>query len=103
MRTYKKGPSILGMIQRLKLTKEQATELKGMMDRGLVFATLNRANELLNGYGREYLTPTDRYEGVEFVNMGDTYATTLMFDHAKDGFTIGNWGDLVERQPWRFV
>ena len=103
MLTYKKGPSIMGMIMRLKLTKEQATELKGMMDRGLVFATLDRANELLDGHGREYLYPVGNYEGVEYINKGDTYATTLMFDFAKDGFAIGSWGDLVERQPWRFA
>ena len=34
--------------------------------------------------------------------MGDTYDTTLLYDHKTGRFSVGSWGDIVERQPRRF-
>lgn len=31
-----------------------------------------------------------------YVNLGDTYARTFIRDHARGGYLIASWGDLVE-------
>jgi hypothetical protein len=103
MLTPKKGPSVARMVKFLGVTKEQATELKELMNEGYVHRTLNLADKMLDGCGREYLEPSDGGNGVDYVNMGETYATTFMFDFAKDKFIVGSWGDLVETQPRRFA
>jgi hypothetical protein len=102
MLTRKSSPSVARMVKSLGITKAQATELKNLMNEGYVFATLNLADKYLNGYGREYLYSSDGSSGVDYVNMGDTYVTTFMFDFAKNRFLVGSWGDLVETQPRRF-
>jgi len=99
----KKGPSVARMIRLLGLSKAEATELKTLMNEGYVYATLNRAEKLLGAYGREYLTPYEGGNGVAYIDLGDTYVTTFMFDFAKDKFIVGSWGDLVETQPRRFA
>lgn len=70
---------------------------------------LDDANLLLKGYGVEALTGRwntyDRYYAniqILYVNLGDTYKTTLLYDAEKDKFSIGAWGDIVETQPKRF-
>jgi hypothetical protein len=100
MSTPKKGPSVARMVKFLGVTKAQATELKNLMNAGLVTRTLARADIMLDGYGRDELpSPSGR---VIYVDMGDTYNMTLMFDWSKDKFIVGSWGDLVEAQPRRF-
>ena len=101
MFTRKSGPSVARMVKFLGLSKAQATELKNLMNAGFVTRTLARADTMLNGCGREELpSPSGR---VIYINRGDTYDTTLMFDWAKDKFIVGSWGDLVEAQPRRFA
>jgi len=102
MRFRNPGPSVARMVKVLNITKAQAAELKALMEDGYVHRTLERADEIL-GFGREYLTPSDGGNGVDYVNTGDTYTPTLMFDYEKSRFLLGSWGDLVERQPSRFV
>lgn len=36
----------------------------------------------------------------EYVNMGDTYATTLIYRRATDNLFISNYGDIVEKARW---
>lgn len=64
---------------------------------------LETANELLYGYGVEYIrhkddTWRDRY-GLEYVNTGGSYDTTIIWDHKRERMIIGSWGDIVERAP----
>lgn len=64
-------------------------------------ALLERANELVNGYGVEYISHRDddmrhRY-GLEYVNTGGTYDTTFVWDHKRERLLITSWGDIVER------
>jgi hypothetical protein len=40
--------------------------------------------------------------GLEYVNMGDPYDTTLIYDLSTGRFYVGAWGDWVERYPKRF-
>lgn len=103
MRFRNPGPSVARMVKVLGVTKAQATELKNLMEEGYVYRVLRRADEALNGHGVEYLTPSDGGNGVDYVNMGETYAPTLMFDYKTNRFVVSSWGDLVERQPRRFA
>lgn len=48
--------------------------------------------ETIGGDDDDFRTPPP----FEYLNAGDTYATTLIFDRGKDEITIGCWGDLVE-------
>jgi len=101
------GPSVQRMMDFLKISKEQASALKAMMDDGKSVSTILReADRLLNGHGVEYIqshADTMRsQDGLSYVNMGDTYDTTLLYDHKTGRFSVGSWGDIVERQPRRF-
>ena len=50
--------------------------------------------EALGGSGREGYAPP-----YEYLNAGDTYATTLIYKRATDTLSIGSWGDIAERHP----
>lgn len=54
---------------------------------------LHAIGELIGGFGIEALG--DKYE---YVNMGDTYATTLIYSSDQDRLFIGSWGDFVESE-----
>lgn len=62
---------------------------------------LEEADEKFNlgGFGVEGFTLKeydDPNESINYINMGDTYDWTLMFDSRTDRFLVGSWGDLVE-------
>ncbi len=62
---------------------------------------LDAVNHIIGGYGVEALGPgsgSGHAPPYEYVNMGDTYATTIIYKHATDALSIGNWGDIVERE-----
>ena len=100
------GPSLKTLDDRLNLGGEEGKSLKYFMQAGQRQAALDYANELLGGNGIEYIESqqdTMRHrEGLSYVNMGDTYDTTLIYDHATGRFYVGAWGDWVERYPKRF-
>ena len=68
--------------------------------------TLKTVSVLLHGYGVEYLpSKLDTYSkgvGLEYVNMGETYAPTILYDCLRKRFICGSWGDIVESAPTRF-
>jgi len=106
-----RGPSIESLKKYLKLKKQDATMLKSYIsgvDRrapGIHPDTaLNFANKVMNGYGVEAVRDeniwVDNYwhnTGLLYVNMGDTYKTTLCYDTDKGTFFIGSWGDWAEK------
>jgi hypothetical protein len=64
---------------------------------------MSALSEIVGGFGEEslhgkgqdkYGTAWPRYR---YVNMGDTYATTLILNTDTGSVTIGCWGDLAER------
>lgn len=66
-----------------------------------VTVALHVINELVGGYGVEGLGPGrsgDYAPPYEYINMGDTYATTLIYDRDKDELFIGTWGGVVEEE-----
>lgn len=52
---------------------------------------LSAINEIIGGYGVEY------EKGIgSFVNMGDTYATTII-RRAPNHYIVSDWGSIAER------
>ena len=63
----------------------------------------------LFGYGVEYVKSADdgyrvgdQY-GVDYINMGDPYVSTLCYDCKTDTWSVGCWGNWVEMYPRRFA
>ncbi len=62
---------------------------------------LKRANEVMHGHGVEPMSgqPDNKTITVAlYVNMGDTYSSTIVYDCLSDKFYVGSWGDWFE---WR--
>jgi hypothetical protein len=92
------GPSVKVMVERLGLGKTDAQHLKDMMVMGAP-RILQMADSMMNGYGVERIPGRP---GLMYVNMGNTYDTTLIYDYKTSRFVVSSWGDIVERQPRRF-
>jgi hypothetical protein len=70
---------------------------------------LEVANTEMGGYGVEAV----RAEGawipfwldcvLQYVNMGDTYDTTLLYDTHKGKFMVGSMGDWVESTKYKTI
>lgn len=89
-----RGPSIDSLQKKLGITKSAATTIKRAMDNGKPKIALNLAEKAMGGYGVESLYPD--YPDFHYVNMGDTYSTTLCYNG--NMFHIGSWGDYVEKR-----
>ena len=66
---------------------------------------LSLADTYMDGHGVEYLRPdfkhgygTGEPKGAYYVNMGDTYEATLIYDALKNDFLVGSYGDFVEAE-----
>ena len=67
----------------------------------------------LNGeaetFGVEYIAHrddgwrVDDQYGIEYLNTGDTYTATLLFDHHKQTWRVCSWGDIVEARPNHYI
>lgn len=60
---------------------------------------MDRANDTLRGSGVESVRLETRRGPdlvFDYVNFGDTYDTTLVYDHHANRFRITSWGDMVE-------
>jgi hypothetical protein len=69
---------------------------------------LDRINTLLHGYGVEVIRGkhVNNYYGnvnLLYVNMGDTYTTTIIYDTKTDRWICSDWGTLVECSPRRYA
>ena len=68
--------------------------------------TLQSVSTLLHGYGVEYAPSKQdthgKGRGLEYVNMGDTYAMTIIYDCLHGRFVCAAWGDIVESERNRF-
>jgi hypothetical protein len=64
---------------------------------------LSAANDLLDGFGVEPLETQEEWETLtsgprrEYINMGETYAVTLIYDHDHGRFFLASYGDVVEQ------
>lgn len=59
--------------------------------------TLESISSVIGGFGVETIPqgPNSRSPEIVYVNMGDTYDTTVMW--VDGNFRVGCWGDIVER------
>jgi hypothetical protein len=64
-----------------------------------VTVALHGINEIMGAHGVEPLGPVEMHYGppFEYINMGDTYVATLVYDRDKDRLFISSWGDIAER------
>lgn len=109
------GPSIKRIQETLRLLPEAARELKVEIERAYARQThdaydkvLELANRLLEAHGVEAIEGEDyidRYYGnivALYVNMGDTYVGTILFNTITERFTLEGWDDFVERNEKRY-
>jgi hypothetical protein len=63
---------------------------------------MDEANEILDGHGVEAVQGDERVSAfwqrtiLLYVNLGDTYDTTLCYSTEDNEFFVGSWGDFVE-------
>ena len=62
-------------------------------------------NEIMDESGVEAVGLDSAYisrttEGIYYINRGDTYDQTVIYDFACDKFVINSWGDYVEHHYW---
>lgn len=57
---------------------------------------LEAINEITDGHGVEYIKKNGKI-AIEYVNMGDTYTPTIVFNRETWTFRCCCWGDIVER------
>jgi hypothetical protein len=66
----------------------------------LMFAILD---SMLHTCGVAYIAhkDDDEYEalGLSYLNTGDSYAPTIVYDHKDDEWMIISWGDIIEERP----
>lgn len=86
--------------QALCITEVEAAEVVSLMiDRSAGPRNrLARINKIVRGYGVEpnHPEPPFRTYGGDYVNMGDTYATTVLYDEERDRMLLMTWGDWLE-------
>jgi hypothetical protein len=57
---------------------------------------MHALNAELETFGVEYIKGKGRSRSIEYLNTGDTYATTII--RFSDGqYRVSSWGDIVER------
>ena len=63
---------------------------------GYAYRLMTAINEIMGGYGVEAIFQGEepRYE---YINLGETYATTIMRNVATGRVFVSSWGDVVER------
>jgi len=88
-----RSPSVESLKKKLKIPLGTAQLIKQACNHGKVMYALRLANDAMKGYGVESLYP--EYPSFYYVNMGDTYDTTLYYNG--NSIMIGSWGDYVER------
>lgn len=62
---------------------------------------MHAINALIEGHGIEH-APAEKGPGFDYVNMGDTYAATIVYDYKTGRFSVTTVGDVIERNPRRF-
>lgn len=102
------APSVKTLTERLGVEKITAMEIrliiKGWQKDGSrvsgVMRKLGLISELINGNGVEAIRTVDDTQndffGIEYVNMGETYAETICYDWKAGRWLCCSWGSIVE-------
>lgn len=40
--------------------------------------------------------------GISYLNTGDSYCSTICYDHGRDRWSLSCWADFVERYPHKY-
>ena len=68
---------------------------------------LHALNAEAETHGVEYIAHRDdslrETLGLEYLNTGDSYASTIIFDHARRSWRVTSWGDVVEARPNQYT
>lgn len=82
------------------VTRAQANSLRDLMENASVEHVLRSASRMMDGFDVEYIRSNNDTmrtpDGLDYVNMGDTYDLTLIYDHGKGKYVVSSWGDIVE-------
>jgi hypothetical protein len=104
-------PSAKTIMTGLNVDKKTAETIRRYMRNYSPWKALKFANALIEGaMGVEYIPAAhesmdavnEPYSGLDYLNFGDSYTTTLLFDHKKERYYVCAWGDIVENSPRRF-
>lgn len=116
-----KAPSQKALISSLNIAAEQATTVRGLI-RGEICTRdtekfpksnsyfskcyhepcrlariLECLNECIGAHGVECIGEARTYgPPAEYLNTGDTYSATILFDHIAGNFKLTTWGDWYE-------
>jgi tetrahydromethanopterin S-methyltransferase subunit G len=91
--------------------KKKALEIRNLMkdadNYDEIDEALNDINEILKCYGVESIQDNDFYGyycdiGILYVNTGETYDFTVLYDTRQERFLITSWGNIVESDEERF-
>lgn len=93
-------PSVktLSRIEGINRDPSTPRKLRKVLERDLALRVrLGIADGIIGGTGVETISAghNQRSPAIHYVNLGDTYSTTLMLINGR--FIVGCWGDIVER------
>ena len=95
-----KGEELRALLKGEKKTREYQSvrdlEARCYNPPGYTYRLMTALNEILEGFGVEVLWTRDGDGVYEYVNLGDTYTTTLVRKIDTGTVMIRCWGDLVE-------
>lgn len=92
-------PSVKLMMERLKITREDAKRILAIMEGKKVEGEtrLQSIDAILGNCGVEYIPTGHNVQSpaIYYSNTGDSYGITVL--KINEVFKIGSWGDIVER------
>jgi len=109
------GKRIKKLIESLKIDKEDAQRIDYLLTQMIKVddwerfdAMFDDVNTIMNGNGIETLNAKKEIDSYWkntaylYVNMGDTYDQTIIYNIATNRFVICSWGSIVEAHTERF-
>jgi len=121
------APSKSRLVSALNITPEQADTIRGLIQGKIatrnpdLFPASNRwfqscyneprrldrilacINEVMQGSGVEAIWGEDQFwPAADYINTGDTYSATILFNRKTGSFSLTTWGDFYERNQSRY-
>jgi len=76
--------------------RDLSSELNRAKNRSQAGNALERANKVLGGFGVEAVFDKDEDVVLLYVNTGDTYSATVVWNEESGEMAVSNWGDEVD-------
>lgn len=77
--------------------QERKREIRGFHPSHLVAELLEGASKKMEGFGAEGIRDEERGVSFQYVNVGDAYTLTVVFDPKEEKFKASTWADEAER------